>query len=432
MLSALNRELAAAAGPDVLLVDCDRIAAGVGKQRWFDDRYWHLAKQAVALDVLPELARHTAAVIAAGEGLSTKCIAVDLDNTLWGGVVGEVGLAGLQLGGGPQGEAFAAFQEHLLALRDRGILLAVVSKNNDADAREVFERHPDMRLKLSDFAAFRAGWDDKATVLRGIASELGIGLDAIAFVDDNPAERAVVRRLAPEVEVVTLPTDPSGFVRALCDTLLFESTSLTQEDLARAAQYQARAGAAALAEQGGTLEDFFAGLAMAAHSAPFDEQNLPRIAQLVAKTNQFNLTVRRHGLTDLRAFAADPSYETMYLRLRDRFGDHGLVGVLVARIDRDVADIDTWLLSCRVIGRTVENEMLARLCRNLADRGITRLRGTFVPSEKNQLVAQLYGRLGFSLLADDEGTTTWHYDTAAEGVVTSEFIRPWDHRSDDA
>jgi FkbH-like protein len=432
MLDALNRRLAAAAGDDVLIVDVDRVASAVGKNRWFDDRYWHLAKQAVSLEALPELARHTAAVLAAAEGLTTKCIALDLDNTLWGGVVGEAGLPGLQLGGTPQGEAFLAFQEHLLALRGRGILLAVVSKNNDADAREVFERHPDMRMKLSDFAAFRASWDDKPSSLRAIAAELGIGLDAIAFVDDNPVEREIVRALLPEVEVVALPGDPSGFVRALSDSLLFETASLTGDDLARAGQYRARADAAVLAQQASSLQEFYAGLGMQAWTAPFDEQNLPRIAQLVGKTNQFNLTGRRHGLGDLRAFAQDPSCITMYLRLRDQFGDHGLVAALIARVDGDVADIDTWLMSCRVVGRTVENEMLARLCRILAARGIRRMRGTFVPSEKNQLVEDVYGRLGFTVTTGEAGTTTWDYDIAAEGVVPSDFIGAWNDADGDA
>lgn len=425
MLGDLNSALAAAAAPETLIIDCDRVAAGFGKARWFDDRYWHLAKQAVALEAVPHLARHTAAVLAGAEGLATKCVAVDLDNTLWGGVVGEVGLAGLQLGGTAQGEAHLELQEHLLALRRRGVLLAVVSKNNDADAREVFLRHPDMRLHLDDFAAFRANWGDKPSNLRSIAAELGIGLDAFAFVDDNPAERDAVRRLLPEVAVVALPADPSGFVRALSDSLLFETASVTQDDLARATQYAARAGAAVLAQTAGSLEEFYTELAMQAQSGPFDDQNLPRIAQLVAKTNQFNLTTRRHSLGQLRVFASDPAYITMQLRLRDRFGDHGLVAVMVVQLHEAVADIDSWLMSCRVIGRTVENEMLSRLGRILCERGITRLRGTFIPGEKNSLVSDLYARLGFALDGEQDGTTTWVYDIAAEGVGTSDYIGAW-------
>ncbi len=425
MLHALNARLAEAAGETTLIVDCDRIAAAVGKFRWFDDRYWHLAKQAVALDAIPELARHTAAVLAAAEGLSSKCIALDLDNTLWGGVVAEEGLEGIQLGGSPQGEAYVAFHEYLLALRSRGIILAVASKNNDADAREPFERHPDARLRIEDFAAFHANWDDKPTSLRAISSELGLGLEDIVFVDDNPAERVLVRQVLPEVEVVRMPPDPSGYVRALSDSLLFEMPSLTREDLGRAGHYRARTAAAACARETTSLDDFYASLEMEAHVAPFDELNLPRIAQLVGKTNQFNLTTRRHALSELRALMDDEKSITMYLRLRDQFGDHGLVAVMIAREESDVMDIDTWLMSCRVIGRTVEREMLARLCVLGLERGITRLRGTFIPTTKNGVVEKVFEGFGFTLRSTEVGTTTWEYDIDEQGIINSEFIRPW-------
>jgi FkbH-like protein len=425
MLRRLNRELADAAGDDVLIVDCDRVAAAFGKDRWFDDRYWHLAKQAVALDALPELARHTAAVVAAAEGLSSKCLVLDLDNTLWGGVIAEDGLSGIQLGGGPQGEAFIAFHEYLISLRSRGILLAVASKNNPADAREPFEQHPDTRLRLDDFAAFHANWDDKPASLRTIASELNIGLDSLVFVDDNPAEREVVRRLLPEVEVIALPPDPSGYIRAVSDSLLFELASLTKEDLGRAAQYQARAAAAAHQAQASSLDEFYASLGMEALVSRFDEVNLPRITQLVGKTNQFNLTTRRHSMNELRSFMEDGGAVTMSLRLRDQFTDHGLVAVLIAEQKDDVLDIDTWLMSCRVIGRTVENEMLARLCSAALERGATRLNGTFIPTAKNVVVKDVFERLGFTLLSSDSGTTTWEYDIDQKGPITSEFIQPW-------
>lgn len=427
MLRALNTQLAQRAGDDVIIVDCDRIAGAIGKDRWFDDRYFHLAKQAVALDALPELARHTAAVLAGAEGLSAKCVVVDLDNTLWGGVIAEDGLAGIKLGAGnPAGEAFVAFQRHLAALRERGILLAVVSKNNDADAREPFEQHPDMVLRLDDFAVFIANWDDKPTNIKRVAETLNIGVDSLVFVDDNPAEREVVRQVLPEVEVVTLPGDPARYVRALSQSLLFEAAAVTPEDLARSAQYAARAAALRLQEDSGSLDDFYASLEMEALVAPFDELNLPRIAQLVGKTNQFNVTTRRHGLAELRAFADDPEYVTMYVRLRDAFVDHGLIAVLVARQVDDVLDIDTWLMSCRVIGRTVEQKMLERLCELAQTRGVGRVRGTYSATEKNAVVHDLFERLGFTCLSDDDAASTWEYDIDRNGVIRSEFIRSWD------
>jgi FkbH-like protein len=423
MLRALNMRLARAATDGVLLVDCDRLAGAVGKSHWFDDRYWHLSKQAVALDALPHLARHTAAILAAAEGLSAKCVVLDLDNTLWGGVIAEDGLAGIALGNGPAGEAHVSFQEYLLALRSRGIILAVVSKNNDADAREPFEQHPDMRLALSDMSVFVANWTDKATNLRRVASELNIGLDALVFVDDNPAERQVVRQMLPEVEVIALPTEPAGYVRALADSLLFESAIVTADDLTRAEQYKARAAAAALEQETVSLEDFYASLAMEAVISPFDEMNLSRIVQLIGKTNQFNLTTRRHGLADVREFMDDDRYVTAYLRLRDRFGDHGLVALMIAEQQGEAMEIDTWLMSCRVIGRTVENAMFRRLCEAALEQGCTSVRGTFIRSAKNNIVADLFPRLGFDPISEGPEESRWAYDLSAIGLPASDHIR---------
>jgi FkbH-like protein len=422
MMRALNSRLAAVAGDGVLMVDCDRVAGAFGKSRWFDDRYWHLAKQAVALDALPELARHTAAVLAAAEGLSSKCVVVDLDNTLWGGVIAEDGLGGIQLGDGPRGEAYVAFQEYLIALRSRGVLLAIVSKNNDADAREPFEGHPDMRLRLSDIAVFLANWNDKPANIRSVTSELNLGLESLVFVDDNPAERQIVRQVLPEVEVTQLPVEPSGYVRALSDSLLFEAASVTSEDLGRAQQYRARAAAAELG-RAGSLEDFYSSLGMEAVMAPFDDLNLARIIQLIGKTNQFNLTTRRHSLADVQAFMENDLYVTMYLRLRDRFVDHGLVGVLIAEQQGETIDIDTWLMSCRVIGRTVETAMFERLCEIAVDRGCTEVKGAFTPTSKNSVVRDLFERLGFTHLATHDGRTSWSYDITQRGMPTNEYIR---------
>ena len=341
------------------------------------------AKQAVALDALPLLARHTAAVLAAWLGLSRKCLVLDLDNTLWGGVIGEDGLAGIELGAGVAGEAFVAFQGYLLDLKERGVILAVVSKNNEADAREPFEHHPDMAITLDDIAVFVANWEDKPTNLRRIAETLNIGLDALVLVDDNPAERQIVRQLVPEVDVVVLPPNPSGYVRALSEYLDFEPGTFTREDRNRAAQYRARAQALALERSASSIEDFYRSLRMRATIAPFDELHLARIVQLIGKTNQFNLTTRRHDVAAVRRMMADEEVVHLYLKLADRFADHGLVALLIARRDGDALDIDTWLMSCRVIGRTVEHAMVGSLCRRARELGCSPLRGTYVPSAKN-------------------------------------------------
>jgi len=421
LIRSLNAQLFEAAGTSCLVVDCDRVAATVGKERWFDPRYWHLSKQAVALAALPVLAVQTAAVVAGDLGLGKKCVAVDLDNTLWGGVVGEDGVEGIRLGAGVEGEAFVAFQEALLALERRGILLAVCSKNNDSDAREVFERHPDMRLQLDRVAMFDASWTTKPESLRRIADSLNIGLDSIVFVDDNPAERELVRQLLPQVDVVALPADPALYVRALLSYPFFEATALGEEDARRTDLYRAREEAAALAETM-SVDTFLRSLEMQAEIAPVDDLHLPRVVQLLGKTNQFNLTTRRHNEAAVRAFADDPGAVCLYLKLRDRLTDHGLVGVAAARKDASVLDIDTFLMSCRVIGRTLERTMLAALCGAAAALGCTTLRGTYVPTAKNTVVRTMYGDHGFVLLVDVSETTTWTYDIGQRGPIVNEVI----------
>ncbi|MDQ1287071.1 MAG: hypothetical protein QG622_636 [Actinomycetota bacterium] len=420
---------AAARGGQVALVDCDALAASVGKRTWFDARYWYRSKQAVALACLPLLARHTAAVIAGSLGRGRKCLVLDLDNTVWGGILGEDGIAGIKLGSGAAGEAFSAFQSFALDLKARGIVLAVCSKNNPDDVREVFEKHPDMRLALDDIALLSAGWDDKATQLRRIAATLGLGLDALVFVDDNPAEREVIRQLVPEVDLVDIPTDPAGYVRALAEYPFFEPAALTSEDASRTDMYRARARTAELADEASSLDDFLTSLDMVAIPAPADEVTLPRIAALIGKTNQFNLTGRRRGPSEVEALAADPAWSVLSVRLRDCFSDHGLVGVLLAHADGGVLTIDTWLLSCRVIGRTLEDEMLLLAAGEARRAGCSTIRGSYVPSGKNALVSGLYPRLGFTqdesgaLAPDGAGETTFW--TIATGDVPSSpgFIR---------
>lgn len=423
MTQALNLRLGEAAGDRVLLVDCDRLASLYGKDRWFDARYWHHAKQAVALGALPLLARHTAAVLAGDLGLARKCLVLDLDGTLWGGVIGEDGLGGIRLGGSAEGEAYVAFQQQILALKAKGVVLAVCSKNNAAEAREPFERHPDMRIRLDDISAFVAGWHSKADGLRTVADTLNLGMEALVFVDDNPAERQLVRQLLPSVDVVPLPADPAEYSRALSEYLLFETSAVTAEDRQRPQQYRARAEASALASAAPSLEEFYRSLRMQAEMTPFRDVDGPRIAQLVAKTNQFNVTTRRHPAAQLAAFARDPNCLHLAVRLRDRFADHGLVGVLIAFVDGTSADIDTWLMSCRVIGRTVEAEMLEWLRNAAVARGVRTIRGTYIPTPRNGLVADLFERLGFERLTDStEGHTRWSCDVRSPGLERESFV----------
>lgn len=422
MTQAVNMRLGEAAGHAVSLVDCERLSALIGKRQWCDPRYWNLSKQAVALEALPLLARHTAAVIAADLGLSRKCLVLDLDNTLWGGVIAEEGLAGIKLGQGPDGEAFAAFQDYILKLKRKGVILTVCSKNNYADAIQPFEKHPEMRLTLQDIALFIANWESKPDNIRRIADTLQIGLDSLVFVDDNPVERDIVRTFLPEVDVLPLPDDPAYYTRSLSQYLSLETASLTAEDSERADQYRARAQIKELEAAAGSIEDFYYSLRMQAIVTPFEEAQLPRIAQLIGKTNQFNLTTRRHGMPQLTAFMRSSNYVHLALRLRDRYTDHGLVSVMIARCEGEILDIDTWLMSCRVIGRTVEATMLEHLCRHAAQLGCTVLQGTYIPTQKNAMAAEVYAKHGFEPFSQTNEQHLWRYDLKARGPIANTFV----------
>ena len=390
----LNSALAAGLPPGVFLLDQEHLSSTIGKERWFDARYWFDAKMAISPEALPRYAAEAAALSRAILGRSRKCLALDLDNTLWGGVVGDDGVGGLELGHTPRGEAFVEFQRYLKALKDRGVLLAVCSKNDEKIAREAFSR-PEMVLKLEDFAAFVANWDDKAKNLKAIAAALNIGLDAVAFADDNPAECELVRRLRPEVAVVALPEDSADFVRALDATRLFEPVTISSEDAARAAHFEAERARAELQKSAADLGGFLRDLKMEAHAEPFSDENLERVVQLIGKTNQFNLTTRRHGEAQARKFMKDKDCVTLAVRLKDRLGDYGLISVLIAGKKGDALDIDTWLLSCRAFSRTVEQWTFNRLLERAKAMKVKTFTGTYLPTAKNGIVKDFFAKLGF-------------------------------------
>jgi len=322
-----------------------------------------------------------------------------------GGIAGEDGLTGIRLGHGPDGEAFTAFQSYIGKLKNKGIILAVCSKNNPDDAREIFEKHDGMRLSFDDIALFVTNWETKTDNLRLIAKTLNIGLDSLVLVDDNPVERQAIRTLLPEVEVIPLAADPAGYIRCLGGYLGFETWTWTSEDGQRAQSYRALARAAEMAPA--SLEEFHRGLRMKAAIRPFVADDLRRIEQLIGKTNQFNVTTRRHKMQNLRDFMADPRSIHFSLSLRDSFADHGLVAVMIAFVENEAATIDTWLMSCRVIGRTVEQEMLAHLAARAAEAGCKVLRGTYIPTTKNAMVKDLFARLGFDRTAGSEAGSEW-------------------------
>jgi len=395
LLRAINLELWEAAGrtPGVAILDVDQIAARFGKDRWSDPVLWHTAKQYPSAEGMPALGQQLTALLRAILGLTSKCLAVDLDGVLWGGVIGEDGLAGIQLGGGPAGEAFVAFQRYLQSLRRTGVLLAVCSKNNPEDAVMPFRQHPEMVLREEDIAVFIANWKPKEENLRAIAVATNIGLDAMVFVDDNPAERSRVRQNLPEVEVVDMPADPAQYVAAVSRRGLFETLAITQEDRQRTASIQENLGRKTLESSAGSVDDYLSELDIQVQLAPFDEVNLPRIVQLINKTNQFNLTTRRRRDTEVRALLAAGAY-TQAMRAGDRFGDSGLTGVLIAVPEGGGLRVDTWLMSCRVLGRRLDEVMFGALVRYASENRYTHVTGEYIPTAKNSQVADLYIRLG--------------------------------------
>jgi len=401
-IQRLNVKLGDLVTRAIHLIDTAGLASRHGITNWHDTRLWFEAKQPMALDLTVEYVRTVAGVIAGVLGSSRKVVVLDLDDTLWGGVIGDAGLAGIELGeGSPRGEAFKAFQQYLRSLRERGVLLTVCSKNELANARLPFEQHPETVLKLSDFASFRASWDPKADSLRAMAADLDLGLDSFVFVDDNPAERELVRQTLPEVAVIDLPEDPSEYARALEASCWLEVATVTDDDRARAGQYQSRAEARTLAETM-DLSEFLASLEMRAQVAPIDGLSLARATQLINKTNQFNLTTRRLTESAVQALAADPAVCTLTVRLADRFGDHGLVSVLIAAHRGSAVEIDDWLMSCRVLKRGVERMLLCRVADWARDHGANELRARFLPTGRNELVRTLLDDLGFERCTESD------------------------------
>ena len=384
-----------AAGPEIVFVDAAPLAA--------DARGWFSAKLAFGQNMLVEYVPLFRAALRTATGRGKKLLALDLDNTLWGGVIGDDGVEGIRLGPDtPAGEAFAAFQSHARALAARGIVLAVCSKNDPAIAALGFA-HPHTVLARSDFAAFECSWSDKAGGLERIAQALNLGLESIVFADDNPAECALVRERLPQVAVVELGPDPADFIERLEAGRWFELQSLGADDLARGAAYQARAGAQAAQEQSADLGAFLQGLAMRGHVGIAGPGALARVAQLENKTNQFNLTTRRYDEAAVRAFAARDDALVLAGTLADRFGDHGLVSSVIALAEGDAPRIESWLMSCRVFSRSFEQFVMRSIVAEARRRGLARIVGEHVPSPKNGVVADLFERLGFARRDDAPG-----------------------------
>jgi FkbH-like protein len=410
-VQALNRALAIESqrNPKLKIVDQHQVAAQYGISRWFSATHWHGYKMAQTPESAVYLANAISSLIAALYGRAKKCLVLDLDNTLWGGVIGDDGVERIQLGREtPVAEAYTAFQQYCKGLQQRGVILAVCSKNEESNARLGFE-HPDSVLKLTDFSAFRANWDSKDINIRSLAEELNIGLDSFVFMDDNPAERALVSAQLRMVAVPDIGSDVSLYPEILDEAGYFEAAALSAEDAERTRLYAANAERREMEQGFANYGEYLQSLEMVAEIREFSPVYLERISQLTNKSNQFNLTTRRYTRTEMEAFAARPDCIPLYGRLADRFGDNGLVTVVMGFVKGDTVDIDLWLMSCRVLKRDMEIAMLDELVSRARAKGAVRLLGTFLRTSKNGMVADFYQKLGFTCVdqAEDGSRSSW-------------------------
>ncbi len=423
-VNRLNARLATAMNelPGGYLLDLDQICATVGYENCYDLKMWYLGRAPFSAALWLAWAREQAAFLLALLAPPRKCLVLDLDNVLWGGIIGENGLANIQLGQTYPGSVFRDFQRTVLELHDRGVLLAINSKNNLVDVEEVFRSHPDMILKWEHFACRRINWRSKTENMQEIARELNIGLESLVFFDDDPVEQARMRQSLPSVLTVPVPREPIQHVKVLRQSRAFDRLATTTEDRRRGAMYQEQAARNQLRDSAASIEDFLTSLQMTAHIEPVSDFAFPRAVDLLQKTNQFNLTTRRHAPAHLKTLLADPQYGVFTLRVTDRFGDNGIVGLAIIQ-KRDVtAHIESFLLSCRVIGRTVETAFLSFLAEWARASGASALEGEYLPTPKNGPAADFYSRHGFTPIQQDSRGSRWRMDLAPDSVQWPRYI----------
>jgi FkbH-like protein len=393
----------------VYILDYDALVARYGREIWRDERKWLTMRMPIAAPQLIHLAQEWMRFLHPLTGKLAKVLVTDLDNTMWGGVIGEDGMEGIQLSAEYPGAAYQAVQQVMLDFYQRGILLAINSKNNPADAMEALEKHPGMILQPRHVGALRINWSDKAQNLREIAEELNVGIDSLAFLDDNPVERQHVREQLPEVTVIELPENPMDFARALRDCPVFERLTLSDEDAKRGEYYAAERDRKKLEQTASSPEEFYRSLEQELEVRRVTPMTLARVAQLTQKTNQFNTTTRRYSEQQIQAMEQN-AHRVYSLRVKDRYADNGLVGVAILAEKGEVCEIDTLLLSCRVIGRTVETAFLSKLADEARTAGAVRLEGWFLPTKKNTPAKDFYAQHGFEVATETPEGTRWSFD----------------------
>jgi len=425
-VGAINAKLmeASRSRGSVLVNDVESVASWLGRRFWFEERFWDSAKYFCALECLPYVGKNIVDVVMASLGRVTKCVVLDLDNTLWGGVIGDDGIDSIQLSAHGDGEAFYRFQLYLRELRRRGVLLAVCSKNEKANALLPFEKHPEMVLKLEDIAMFVANWNDKADNIRQIREVLNIGIDSMVFLDDNPFERNLVRELVPGITVPELPEDPADYVRAVSELNLFETTTFSAEDSKRTEMYRAEAQRREEQAGFGSVDEFLQSLEMRMTVARFDSFHLPRISQLMQRSNQFNVTTRRLSEVECKSLMEDQRWLPLYAKLADRLSDHGLISIVTLEAREDSLAIRDWLMSCRVLVRGVEQFMMNRAVEHAKKLGLPRITAEFIPTAKNGMVKEFFQQFGFAKVEEDStGHSRWVLETDAYQPART-FIQP--------
>lgn len=385
---------------DVFVIDIAYIQHCFSDKDLHDEKLYYIAKMPISTHALPNVAKQVIDVVKAVKGSIKKCVVLDLDNTLWGGVIGDDGLENIQIGELGLGHAFSEFQMWLKELKKRGIILAICSKNEEETAKEPFLKHPEMILRMEDISMFVANWEDKATNIKMIQSTLNIGMDSIVFLDDNPFERNLVKSIISDITVPDLPEDPAKYLSYIKSLNLFETASYSDADKLRTKQYQDEASRATMQRQFDSYDDYLKNLEMVAEVKPFDKFHFSRIAQLTQRSNQFNLRTIRYTEQEIEQIAEADNHITMYFTLKDKFGDYGLISVVILDKQADTLFISEWLMSCRVLKRGMEEFIVDSIIQTAAKHGFSKVIGEYIRTPKNNMVSDIYLRMGFKELGN--------------------------------
>ena len=411
-LKAVNESLVSCAPKSVTIMDLDLLSQYIGKYQWFDYKAYFMSKSGFKIEYLPDVAELFKKQIVAMKGKTRKCLVLDLDNTLWGGVVGDTGYDGIQLDpNNAIGEAYRYFQSYILDLKNRGIILAVCSKNDEANAKEPFEKNPNMILRLDDISCFMANWDDKVTNIKRIAETLNIGIDSLVFVDDNPAERDIVRNYLPEVHVVNMPIDPSLYTVQLDKENPFNWIQFTKEDITRSKSYLENRNREALVSQFTNYDEYLKALEMFGCVGEVTEKEVARFAQLLNKSNQFNLRTERYTEDEILTLVKDIDSKCLYVSLKDKFSEYGIIACVILRKKESNCFIESWVMSCRVLKRGVETMTFAGIIRAAKEMGCTSITGEYIKSKKNSMVSEFYDSLGFECIEAKDNSKEYKYET---------------------